>query len=113
MHEMALCESVVRILEEQAHEQGFAKVTVVRMAIGQLSQVELDSFRFCFGAVVQGTLAAGAQLDIETPAGKAWCLDCRRDIHLARLGEACPDCGGYALQITGGEEMRITELEVE
>ncbi|MCC7167936.1 MAG: hydrogenase maturation nickel metallochaperone HypA [Rhodospirillales bacterium] len=113
MHEMALCESVVRILEEQAGAQGFARVTMVRMVIGRLSQVELESFRFCFGAVSQGTLAEKAVLEIETPDGRAWCLDCRQDVHLPRLGEACPDCGGYALQITAGEEMRIKELEVE
>ncbi|MCG7980654.1 MAG: hydrogenase maturation nickel metallochaperone HypA, partial [Candidatus Thiodiazotropha endolucinida] len=27
--------------------------------------------------------------------------------------EACPECGSYQLQVTGGDEMRIKELEVE
>jgi hydrogenase nickel incorporation protein HypA/HybF len=27
--------------------------------------------------------------------------------------DACPQCGGYAVEVTAGTEMRVKELEVE
>jgi hydrogenase nickel incorporation protein HypA/HybF len=34
-------------------------------------------------------------------------------VRVAQRFDACPDCGGYQLQVTGGDELRIKELEVE
>ena len=74
MHEMSLCESVLDILEQQAREQNYCKVTKVWLEIGALSSVEADAMRFCFDAVMQGSLADKARLEIITVQGRAWCL---------------------------------------
>lgn len=113
MHEMSLCESVIRILESEAERQGFSRVKVVRLEIGRLSQVEPEAMRFCFEAVKRDTIAAEAALEILGPPGQAWCMDCSKAIEIARRYDPCPHCGGHRLQVTGGEEMRIKELEVD
>lgn len=114
MHEMSLTEGVVRILEEQAATHGFAKVKTVWLEIGELSQVDPEAMAFCFDAVTRGSaVAAGARLEIVTVPGLAYCLDCAISVPLPRRGEACPQCGGWALQVTSGGDMRIKELEVE
>jgi hydrogenase nickel incorporation protein HypA/HybF len=112
MHEMALCESVLRILEDEAVRQRFEEVKTVWLEIGQLSHVEPEAMRFCFAAVTKGTLADGANLEILRPAGDAWCMDCSRAVTIASRTDACPECNGYRLQVTGGEDMKIKELEV-
>jgi hydrogenase nickel incorporation protein HypA/HybF len=111
MHEMALAESVVEIVERQARAAGAGRITVVRLEIGALSHVMPEALRFSFVAVSKGSLAEGARLEIERVPGKAWCHDCRREIEIAALGEACPHCGGYKLQVTGGQDMRVKEME--
>ena len=114
MHEMSLTEGVVRILEEQAAQHGFSKVKTVWLEIGELSQVDPESMLFCFGAVSRGSkIAAEAKLEIVHVPGQAYCLDCAEPVALARRGDGCPKCGGWALQVTGGADMRIKELEVE
>ena len=114
MHEMSLTEGVIRILEDQAATHGFTKVKTVWLEIGQLSQVDPESMAFCFSAVAKGsTIAAEAVLEIITIPGQAYCLDCADTVTLARRGDACPKCGSWALQVTGGGDMRIKELEVE
>jgi len=114
MHEMSLTEGVVRILEDQAATHGFAKVKTVWLEIGELSQVDPESMIFCFDAVTRGSdIAAGAKLEIVVVPGQAYCLDCADTVTLAKRGDACPKCGGWALQVTAGGEMRIKELEVE
>ena len=113
MHEMSLAESVLQIIEEAAVAQKFVRVKTVWLEIGQLSCVEQEAMRFCFDAAMQDSIAQGARLEIIEVAGTGWCETCACDVPLAALYEACPKCGGYGLNITGGDAMRVKELEVE
>ena len=112
MHEMALTESIVEIACEEARKQSAARVTRVRLAVGQLSHAEPDALTFCFAAVAAGTLAEGAELEIERTPGAGWCLDCGKTVALAERFGACPECGKYRVQMTAGDELKIRELEI-
>ncbi len=112
MHEMALAESVVQIVESQARAAGSDKVLAVRLEIGALSHVEPDALAFCFDAVSAGGIAAGAKLEIDRTPGRGWCHDCTAEVEIAALGDACPRCGGYKLQVSGGRELRVKDMEV-
>jgi len=112
MHEMSLMQSVVSILEEEAARQNFTQVKAVWLEIGKLSHVEPEALRFCFDVVIKDTVADGARLEIVEIPGQAWCMNCSKPVDVAERFDACPDCGGYQLQMTGGDEMRIKELEV-
>jgi hydrogenase nickel incorporation protein HypA/HybF len=112
MHEMSLAESVVQIAEETARANGGGRVTTVLLQVGRLAGVEIDALRFCFDAASRQSLAAGARLVIEQPDGQAWCLPCGETVPLAGLGEPCPRCGSHQLQVTGGNELRVQEIEI-
>lgn len=113
MHEMSLCESILQVLEEQAKVQDYARVKVLRLEIGALAGVEPEAMRFGFDVVKRGTLAEDAELEIIHVPGQAWCMPCGKTVSIQQRFDACPHCGGYQLQISGGEELRIKELEVE
>ncbi len=113
MHEMSLMESVIEIVEEEARRAGATSVKVVKLAIGELSHVEPDAMRFCFEAVTGGTIAAGATLEIERVPGEGWCMDCGKTVPLSERFGACPECGNHRVQMTGGDDLRVAELEVE
>jgi len=113
MHEMSLAEGIVRILEEQAMVQDFTRVQLVRLEIGELSQVDQEALSFSFSACILDTIAEGTRLEIVTVPGTAWCMKCGGPVTIHSREEACPDCGSYQLQVTGGDEMRVLELEVE
>jgi len=113
MHEMALCRNIVEVIREQAEAQGFRAVKTVRLSIGTLSHVEPQALEFGFDAASRGTIAEGARLEIERPEGQAFCMVCEKTVPLAQRFDPCPDCGGHQLVVTGGEEMRVKELEVE
>ena len=113
MHEMSLCENILDILEQQAREQQYHKVSTVWLEIGTLSSVEPEAMRFCFDAVMKGSLAEKAQLEIVLVQGQAWCLQCNKNVIIKQRYDACPDCDAFPLQVTNGEQMRIKELEVE
>jgi len=113
MHEMSLCESVLQVLEEQARVQHYRRVKTVWLEVGDLAGVEIPALEFSFEVVCRGTLAEGSRLEIVAVPGSAWCLQCSAPVTLGERYQPCPRCGGYQLQITGGEQMRIKELEVE
>ena len=112
MHEMALAESMVAIVEEAARRNGAVRVASVRLELGALAHVEQDALSFCFDAVTRGGAAAGARLDVVVMPGAAWCMRCSERVPLLRLGDACPRCGSYQLQVVEGEDMRVAEIEI-
>jgi hydrogenase nickel incorporation protein HypA/HybF len=113
MHEMSLAEGVVQIVEDHARGDDFGRVKTVRLEIGRFSGVEIEALRFCFDAAARGTVAEGARLEIVELPGSAWCLQCSEPVAVAARSDPCPRCGGYQLQVTGGTELRVKELEVE
>jgi len=113
MHEMSLAQGVLQVIQDSARDRRFARVRRVWLEIGDLAGVEPDALRFCFDAVMRGSIADGAALDIVPAPGTAWCMECGRTVALAALDDACPRCGGWQLQVNGGRELRVKELEVE
>ncbi len=113
MHEMSLCESILSILEDEAERQDFTSIKKVCLEIGDLAGVELEALRFGFEVVMRGSLAEGATLEIRRIPGEAWCMQCSKTVETRQRFDACPDCGSHQLQVTGGEDLRVSELEVE
>jgi len=113
MHEMSLCESILQTLEQQAPLQNYAKVKTVWLEIGALAGVEIEALKFSFDLVVKGSLADAAKLEIIEIPGEAWCMPCGRNVPVRQLYDECPLCGSHQIQVTGGDQMRIKELEVE
>jgi hydrogenase nickel incorporation protein HypA/HybF len=112
MHELSLAEGVLHLIEDAARRQAFSKVTTVWLEIGQLAGVEAEAMRFCFDAVARGSVAEGAQLEIIATPGSGRCLECSASVVLSEVFDACPQCGAQPVQVTGGTEMRVKELEV-
>ncbi len=113
MHEMSLMEGVAQIIDEAAQANGFRRVRKVTLEIGQLALVDPEAMRFCFAAVMEDSLAEGAVLEIVDVPGSGWCTPCAASVPMSDIIAACPNCGGYQVQATGGLEMKLSSLEVE
>ena len=113
MHELSLTESIVEIAAETARCEGAARVRRVFVDIGTLSHVEPEALLFCFEAVASGTIVEGASLEIVRVPGQGRCVDCGNTVALAERFGPCPECGGFHVQMTAGDEMRVREIEVE
>jgi hydrogenase nickel incorporation protein HypA/HybF len=112
MHEVALAEGVLRIVIDAARASAAVRVHTVWVELGALAHVEPDALTFCFDAVTRGSLAEGATLEIARTDGTAWCMPCSAQVPLAKLGDACPRCGSYQLQVLKGDEMRVKEIGI-
>jgi hydrogenase nickel incorporation protein HypA/HybF len=113
MHEMALAQSLVEIIEEQAARDAFARVRKVWMALGALAHVDAAALSFGFEVVARGTVAEGAELVFDVRPARAYCLSCSREVVVTGRSEPCPECQGHQWVMIDGDEMKISELEVE
>lgn len=113
MHELSLAGGILRVLEQTRERDPFERVTHLRLEVGALAGVEIESLRFALHAIAANTLLAGARIDIDQPPGSAWCLPCGRSVAITSRLDTCPHCGGHQLQSTGGTELRVVDMQVE
>jgi hydrogenase nickel incorporation protein HypA/HybF len=66
MHEVALAQGILEVVLDVADGR---PAKAVRVRAGELQAVTQDSLQFCFELVAQDTLAAGAQLEVQTVSG--------------------------------------------
>ena len=111
MHEMSLCEGIRTVIEDQARTHNVEKITRVRVEIGRFAGVDKPALAFAFDVVMRGSVAEGAALDMIDLPGKAMCFDCAKEVEIEDRLAPCPTCGGGKLMPTGGDEMRIKDLE--
>lgn len=112
MHEMSLAGGILKIVDDAAAREPFARVEKLHVEAGALSGVEVESLRFALQAIAPGTRLEGAEIVIDQPPGRAWCMRCNGTVTIASRTDACPQCGGWQLQPTAGTELKVVDLMV-
>ncbi|HJK96160.1 MAG TPA: hydrogenase maturation nickel metallochaperone HypA [Polyangiaceae bacterium LLY-WYZ-14_1] len=109
MHELGITRNIVRIVDEHAADKSVKRVV---LQIGALSEVLPDAVLFCFEICAKGTACEGAELVIERPPGRGRCRRCGRERPMETLVGGCDACDGAALEVVGGQELLVKEMEV-
>jgi hydrogenase nickel incorporation protein HypA/HybF len=113
MHEGSLTENLFEHVLIHAREAGARRVNRVKVTIGALSDATPESIQFYWGSMAPGTIAEGAFLEFEQSPGTALCPNCGAQFEVEELLSACPECGNFPVQVTGGDGVYLTSLEVE
>lgn len=112
MHELSLMEEVRRQAEAAAAAEGAERIEAITLRVGELAGVDVDALRFVFPVVMQGSIAAGAELRIETEEAVCLCEPCGQRFR-ARAGCCdCPRCGAISQRLLRGRDLRLVALEV-
>ena len=112
MHELSLAGGVLKLVEDAAAREGFARVRRLTLEAGALAGVEVRALRFALQALQPGTCLEGAEIEIDEPPAPAWCHQCCASVEVRSRLDDCPRCGGARLLPTGGTELRVRELIV-
>ena len=70
-----------------------------------------DALQFCFELATVGTCLQGATLEIVSTPGRGRCRNCRAEFDTDDLITMC-DCGSVDIEVLGGRELLIREVEV-
>ncbi len=111
MHELAICQSLLREVERTATANGATQVSAITVAIGALSGVEALLLARAFTVARSGTLAAHAELEIQAVPIQVWCRSCAAQTPATVNALLCGRCGTWQVELRSGDElllMRVT-----
>ena len=113
MHELAIAESLLKIVSEEAAKHGLSRISRVRLRIGKLSTVVPEALQFSFDVIKEGTPAGEAELSIETVPVMARCEKCGIDFEADSFFFLCPQCDEVQVTLLSGKELEIVDIEGE
>ncbi len=113
MHEISIARELIETTLETVQAYPHSRVTAVHVKVGPLSSVAPEALLFAWDSLVDETELAGAELRIDATLVAAECLSCKEDFPIDGYQFSCPYCGSRQIQVVSGDEMEITDVEVE
>lgn len=113
MHEYPITQQIIKICEKHCREANAARVTKVKLVIGDYSGYVGDSVHMYFDLIGEGTLCEGAEVEITHVKPKLRCSQCGELFYKPMMSFACPKCGGEGGPTDIGKEFYIESIEVE
>lgn len=113
MHELSVCQGLIRQVEQIAAKNNATAVEKIVLKVGPLSGVEPDLLEHAFSIARQGTIAGNAELETQQGPVRVTCTQCggSGEVPVNRL--VCPDCSDWRVDVTEGEELLLLSLEIE
>ena len=112
MHELAMTESIIELVEAEARKHGSDRVNVIKLRIGQFTGVVKEALEFSFDAIKHGTLAERAELQIEIVPMRKRCEHCDKTFGSNDgFDFFCPDCD-WPVEIISGRELHIEYIDL-
>jgi hydrogenase nickel incorporation protein HypA/HybF len=113
MHEMSIAQNILEIVDEYMAREPAAKLLEVVVEIGEMVAVVPDSLNFCYDVLVEDSKYQDSKLIINILPLRGSCISCGHEFKIENYNFNCPSCHSLDLQVQGGQELRITHLEVE
>jgi hydrogenase nickel incorporation protein HypA/HybF len=95
-----------------ASSHGARGVARIKLLIGPLSGVEPELLRNAFPIAAAGTVAEGAELDIEPQLLTVRCRSCGAETQTQPNRLTCGVCGDWHTEVTSGDEMILASVEL-
>ncbi len=112
MHELAVCQGLLREVEAVARAHEAERVVGVTVRVGPLSGVEPDLLESAFPLASAGTNVAHAHLVIERAPIRVRCLICARESEVPSTRLLCVHCGEWRVELLSGTELLLTRVEL-
>ena len=113
MHELSIAQSILEVAQSEAQRHGSICIKRIHCRIGCMRQAQTTLLRDAFDLAKAGTLAADASLTVEIVGMRLDCSDCDQQVDLDGWAFECPGCGSTAVQLSGGDELELTSMELE
>jgi len=129
MHEWALAEAIISAASQIAEEEGLREITEVKIKVGKLQQIEIDTLEFVLSQI-KPTNFKNTKYTIETVEAELKCRICgcnwtfgkerleedaKEAIHfvpeIAHTFVKCPKCGSPDFEILQGRGIWLESIE--
>jgi hydrogenase nickel insertion protein HypA len=101
-------------LSDLAQQHNASKILTVRLTVGQLSGIVIDSFEFGFEIMAkENPLTQETRLIITAIEPDLLCSMCGTTVSAKPSPPACRKCGTTSTRPVGGDELMLTQVEME
>ncbi len=114
MHELSIVTSVVEAVTESRKAYPGARVLEVRLRVGALASVVVESLEFCWQIAAEGTPLEGSRLVVNVLPVVMHCESCGQDVELEGVQSfRCPRCNAPCHEMRQGRELEIDSIEID
>ncbi len=101
MHELSIAQEIVNIVKSHLTDSNI-KVKFVRLKVGKLSGVLVDSLKFCYDSIVVNTELQESSLEIIEVPIKLKCNDCGHESIINEPYFSCEYCNSINVNLIEG-----------
>ena len=112
MHEVGLMQDALTIAIEHASQAGARQIDRVTLRVGAGAGLAAESLELAFEIAARGTIAEGAQLDLEAVPLRCYCARCDLEFTPDDLIVACPKCHDTGVVVRQGYGCELGSIEV-
>jgi len=112
VHELSLAQAVWRQVTREMESHPRSRLAALTVVVGTFSGADPESLQFALRLVAEESAWPTAEVRIRTEPVALKCRACGRAYETETLDLACPACGGYDVEVTGGRDLRLESLEV-
>ena len=112
MHELAVCQALIQQVTTVVADHDARSAERILVSVGPLSGVEPALLASAFTVAREGTVAARAELSIETAAIELVCRACGHHGPGQPSRLVCEACGDWRVRVTKGEELMLLSVEL-
>jgi hydrogenase nickel incorporation protein HypA/HybF len=112
MHELSICQALLGQVEQIAQRESASSVDLIRLRIGPLSGVVPELLEQAFSIVRAGTVAARAELAVESLPVRVQCTQCGAESEVAPNRLLCGTCGDFRTRLLSGDELLLASVEL-
>lgn len=127
MHELAICETIIRVVEEEAKKRGMKKVSRVKLKIGKMQAFDKENLNLSLLGQTS-KLFSNVNFDIDEVPVELECTACHKNFLDERFDDmsfahkishapafyvvpACPACGCDKPKLIAGNELLVVSIE--
>lgn len=112
MHELSIAQQIINLVEQYLPNEKQISVKAVKLKIGKLNNIFIDSLKFCYETLSKDTKLENSVLNIEFVPAIIECKDCSMVNEITDEILYCHHCNSFNIQIKSGYELEIKELEI-
>ncbi len=112
MHELSVCQALLRQVEEVVRSHRAQGVTRIVVRIGPLAGVEPTLLEQAYPIARAGTCANEAELVVERLPVRVRCEDCGAESEVPANRLVCKSCGDWRTRLIGGDELLLASVEL-
>jgi len=113
MRAINITQTLIDKANYQAHATQSKRVTMIHIALGEISELDPTSLQTHWNELSKGTPAEHARLYFRLIPAEVQCMACFQKYHPIDKKIACPYCGSVGAKILTGEECHLESIETE